>query len=242
MSERSRVLLCPRPTYRAGHATASHTPGPWFIDGPQIRDAHGWALASVPDALGDATDHANARLIAAAPDLAAAALALLQRIDAMTTAAFAMGAERPERERLRATLAAALGVEADWLPPAGDAPRPDLLAALGGLVAAVQRGGPLAAAMQAAGEAIRGALAPTPAYLPIGAPVWYWLRDGAGQWVAATVTGIGGKDGLDVYDVDAGPHGGRWGWTWQVLPRPDDAPPEQSTALPPAPNLALTWP
>lgn len=27
MSERSRVLLCPRPTYRAGHATASHTPG-----------------------------------------------------------------------------------------------------------------------------------------------------------------------------------------------------------------------
>lgn len=224
-----------RPIYSAGAGDAWYTPGPWHIDGAQIRDAGGQALASVPYALGDDTDRANARLIAAAPELAAAALALLQRIDAMTTAAFAVGGERAERERLRAALAGALGLEAELLPVGSAAGRPDLLGALGGLVEAVQRGGPTEAAMAAAATAIRGALVPTPAYLPAGAPVWFWLRDDAGAWVQATVSSTGSKDGLDVYDLDAGQFGECWGWTWQVMPRLDDAPPAP-------PHLVLTWP
>ena len=49
-----------------------HTPGPWHLDGSQIKNADGDALASWPHSLGDAEDHANARLMAAAPGLLAA--------------------------------------------------------------------------------------------------------------------------------------------------------------------------
>ena len=50
---------------------------PWFVDGPQIRDANGYALASVPHSLGDGSDKANAQLMAAAPDLLDAVILLM---------------------------------------------------------------------------------------------------------------------------------------------------------------------
>lgn len=78
---------------------------PWNIDRGQIRDRHGWSIASCAYSLGDDQDHATGRLILAAPALALAAGALLHRIDAMSTWAFARGAERPERERPRQVLA-----------------------------------------------------------------------------------------------------------------------------------------
>ena len=49
--------------------TTNHTPGPWIIDRGQIRDTDGNSLASVPYSLGGTQDCANARLIAAAPDM-----------------------------------------------------------------------------------------------------------------------------------------------------------------------------
>lgn len=47
----------------------SHTPGPWFAAGRVIEDAHGNAIAMVNLAAPDDVAHANANLIAAAPDL-----------------------------------------------------------------------------------------------------------------------------------------------------------------------------
>jgi hypothetical protein len=59
----------------------------------------------------------------------------------------------------------------------------------------------------------------------LGSPVWYWLQDQSGDgWQAATVTGLGGKDGAPVYDVALEAGGVRWGWPWQVLPRAEDKP------------------
>ena len=49
--------------------TTQHSNGPWIIDRGQIRDTDGNSLASVPYSLGGTQDYANARLIAAAPDL-----------------------------------------------------------------------------------------------------------------------------------------------------------------------------
>lgn len=158
-----------------------HTPGPWAIDRYQIRSVDGWALASVPYALGDATDWANARLIAAAPDL---------------------------------------------------------LAALQGLAAAVEGldGAPaMGPALLAARAAMQSAMISPPADLPLGSAVWYWLREEAGQWVSAAVIGRERKDGFDVYIVDAGEFGRRWGWVWQVIARKGETPPAP-------PDLALTWP
>lgn len=88
-----------------------YTPGPWHSDHGQIRDDRGNALARVPHLMGDEHDHANARLIAAAPELADAARALLDRLDNMTVDEFQRGGERNERERLRAGLAAVRAVE-----------------------------------------------------------------------------------------------------------------------------------
>ena len=48
-----------------------HTPAPWTTDRGHILDSDRNVLASVPYSLGDAQDHANARLIAAAPELLA---------------------------------------------------------------------------------------------------------------------------------------------------------------------------
>lgn len=52
-------------------------------------------------------DEANARLIAAAPELVQKAQALLNKIDHITTDEFSVGEEREEREALRAAIAKA---------------------------------------------------------------------------------------------------------------------------------------
>lgn len=54
---------------KGGVAWCAHTSGPWVADRGQIRDGDGNSLASVPHTLGDNQDQANARLIAAAPEL-----------------------------------------------------------------------------------------------------------------------------------------------------------------------------
>lgn len=55
----------------------------------------------------------DARLIAAAPELLQAAIALLDRIDNITTEDFRLGGERQEREQLRAAIAKALGLSVE---------------------------------------------------------------------------------------------------------------------------------
>jgi hypothetical protein len=58
--------------------TAQHTPGPWYYDGISGTDAHiihvceGEIAEAFRDAVGAGPAEANARLIAAAPDLLAA--------------------------------------------------------------------------------------------------------------------------------------------------------------------------
>jgi len=56
-----------------------HTPGPWHVDRNQICNADGWALASVPYTTGGAQDRANARLMAAAPELLDALRVIVKR-------------------------------------------------------------------------------------------------------------------------------------------------------------------
>ena len=69
-------------------AQATHTPGPWLLDGDKIctsRDNEiaritrygAWLDAGTPYGLDNPIGHANARLIAAAPDLLAALEALI---------------------------------------------------------------------------------------------------------------------------------------------------------------------
>lgn len=48
------------------------SPGPWQLDGGQLRDRDGNSIASFPYTLGGAEDHANAQLVRAAPELAEA--------------------------------------------------------------------------------------------------------------------------------------------------------------------------
>lgn len=48
----------------------AYTPAPWHLDRGQVRTSSGDVVASYPYTLGDAVDHANGRLIAAAPELA----------------------------------------------------------------------------------------------------------------------------------------------------------------------------
>ena len=48
---------------------SSPTPGSWGLDEGKIVNKEGWHLARVPYTLGGEEDRANARLIAAAPDL-----------------------------------------------------------------------------------------------------------------------------------------------------------------------------
>lgn len=57
------------------------TPGPWHLDRGQIRSIAGDALGSVPHSLGDETDRANGRLMAAAPDLLSACTMALEWLD-----------------------------------------------------------------------------------------------------------------------------------------------------------------
>lgn len=102
---------------------AKHTPGPWFarIRGPVAagifhEDANGPLIASVPEnyitsdnqEVLDAEGQANARLIAAAPDLLAAcegALRLLAKCDVQIDARYGV----PEVRALMASIAKAKG-------------------------------------------------------------------------------------------------------------------------------------
>jgi hypothetical protein len=94
-----------------GRRPAPYAAAPWHVERGEIRNELGDVLANVPYTLGDDQDHANGRLIAAAPELANAARALLDRIDHMTTDDFQRGGERREREALRAVLVCILGGE-----------------------------------------------------------------------------------------------------------------------------------
>jgi hypothetical protein len=94
-----------------GRRAAPYSPAPWQAERGAIRNELGDVLASVPYTLGDDQDHANGRLIAAAPELADAARALLDRIDHITTDDFQRGGERREREALRSVLLRIMGGE-----------------------------------------------------------------------------------------------------------------------------------
>ncbi|WP_404927116.1 hypothetical protein [Mesorhizobium sp. ORM16] len=72
---------------------AKHTPGPWRIDAgyeglviigkPAWKRSGEWCIATLDDLLGDHDDEAqaNARLIAAAPDMLAALQAIVAKFD-----------------------------------------------------------------------------------------------------------------------------------------------------------------
>ncbi len=93
-----------------------HTPGPWLAEPDGAND---WKVRSddygtivnrncYPDAKVDTTVEADARLIAAAPDLLATAAAMIRAIDNMTTEEFMMGRDHEQREALRAAVAKAV--------------------------------------------------------------------------------------------------------------------------------------
>ena len=94
-----------------------HTPGPWtmhprFDDGAEVRAIAPVAWCSVASTVGSSGDQsidaaearANARLIAAAPDL----LAALDRLERLSGSA--MGTDDPARVFARAAIAKAKGV------------------------------------------------------------------------------------------------------------------------------------
>ena len=81
---------------------SQYTPGPWM--------SHGQHVITGNDAGPiDARSVADARLIAASPELLAAAGALLAKLDTMTTEEFRRGEEKVEREALRAAIRKATG-------------------------------------------------------------------------------------------------------------------------------------
>ncbi len=93
------------------------TPGPWRIAfetrieyGPYVA-GKGFAVAEVfrdPVETGMPEEYkANARLIAAAPDLLDATQAVLDKLENMTTAEFSAGADKEVRENLAAAIAKA---------------------------------------------------------------------------------------------------------------------------------------
>lgn len=65
-------MTTPSPTANAQDVTATHTPGPWNVGSARLVWVDGTDIAQVIRTNGDqATAMANARLIAAAPDLLA---------------------------------------------------------------------------------------------------------------------------------------------------------------------------
>jgi len=93
--------------------TQTHTPPPWFanaiakgriIGGPDAIGAEKIQIVNRNATVATVYRPKDAHLIAAAPEVAAAAAALLRRIDNLTTEAFGRGAERAERETLRKAL------------------------------------------------------------------------------------------------------------------------------------------
>jgi hypothetical protein len=61
--------------------TAKHTPGPWKWDGGGYVDAPAGCIAGINATSSPSVSEANARLIAAAPELLAACRVLLEGID-----------------------------------------------------------------------------------------------------------------------------------------------------------------
>jgi hypothetical protein len=100
--------------------TDRHTPGPWWIDNRNIRSAtvkpdwmpKGIKLATVVEgAVGSAESDANARLIAAAPDLLAALQAIMEW--AGTEEGYqALPFEPPWNPQVQAAIARATGEQA----------------------------------------------------------------------------------------------------------------------------------
>ena len=89
----------------------SHTPGPLkaseFIGDAGIEIvADGQCIARAYPLL---QRDANARLIAAAPEMLTVASALLAKLDTITTEEFSRGEEKTEREALRAAIRKATG-------------------------------------------------------------------------------------------------------------------------------------
>lgn len=76
------------------------TPGPWHVDEGQIKDKDGKVLANYPCSLGNQIDQNNAELMAAAPNLLAAAVLTIQTLAGMTTEQFIEGAANPARKAL----------------------------------------------------------------------------------------------------------------------------------------------
>lgn len=89
--------------------TTQHTPGPWrtiincqdYEGQPYLIYAGAEPVATIDRGI---EDEANAALIEAAPDILEAAAALLAKIDHITTKEFELGAEKAEREALRAAI------------------------------------------------------------------------------------------------------------------------------------------
>ena len=89
--------------------TPKHTPGPWYASGSYIEktpSGHRFTIAEVfRHNVGQCK--ANARLIAAAPDLLAACELALTLLEDLTTEEFSRGGDRPARVALQAALARA---------------------------------------------------------------------------------------------------------------------------------------
>lgn len=101
-----------------------HTPGPWKANGPSpgnikgFDDGGDYAIISggiIAEAFHRIDDNtfvdaeANARLIAAAPELLATLKFALAEISDMTTDAFSKGADKEARDRMKQAIAKAEG-------------------------------------------------------------------------------------------------------------------------------------
>ncbi|MHB8087015.1 MAG: hypothetical protein ACYDH2_02085 [Anaerolineaceae bacterium] len=71
------------------------TPGPWKANEGKIKDKEGNVLANYPFIDGDQINQNNAELMAAAPNLLAAAVLTIQTLTGLTTEQFIEGAANP---------------------------------------------------------------------------------------------------------------------------------------------------
>lgn len=93
---------------RLKRALGNISAGPWELLGDHIRTKEDrFVVCEAIQWLGDG------RLITSAPDLLKASLALLDRIDNISTEDFQRGGEKKEREELRAVLSQILGIPAE---------------------------------------------------------------------------------------------------------------------------------
>ena len=93
----------------------SHTPGPWKVDRPYIRGA-GRVIASLESGRNEVEDAANARLIAAAPELlevCEALLALNNTLVVELSESDWLKYKREAERKAKAALAKAHGIEVE---------------------------------------------------------------------------------------------------------------------------------